>query len=171
MSIVHEWDERLGQSELQILIVQLGHFDLVPQILDILRIQGAIPLHPVDRENNIVTRDRRAIMPGRVRTDREVIDLAILRDPPGFGQVGPWLSIFVKADQAAEEQLIHIPVGGVVPVEQGIQTPEGTDESLGVNAPLLRLRKDRSGNGGRLLAEQQNSHDPQGNHDDQYLPA
>jgi hypothetical protein len=48
--VIHKWDKRLGKCELEVLVVQLGYFDLVPQILDILGIQRSIPFHPVDRE-------------------------------------------------------------------------------------------------------------------------
>ncbi len=141
-----------GRVNLRFLVVQLGDFDLVPQVFDILWVQGSLPLHTIDRENNIVAGDRLAIMPGRICADREVIDLAILRNAPGLSQVRTRLSVLVEMDQAAEEQPIHIPVGGVVPVEHGIQPSQGADEALRVNASLLRLRKDRSGNGRRLLA-------------------
>ncbi len=110
-------------------------------------------------------------MPDCILTDRKIIDRAILGDAPGLRQIGLRHAAFIELDQTAEEQAVHVTIGRVIPIQKGIKTPKGTDESFCVHASLFRLREDRPCDGRCLLAEKQDSHDAQCHHDDQYLPA
>ena len=169
--VIHEWNEGFRQGELDVFIVQFGDFDRSPEVLDILGIERARSLHPLDGEDHIVGGDGLTIVPDGVLADRKIIDRAILGDTPGFCKIGLRHAAFIELDQAAEEQAVHVTIGRVVPIQQGVKPSQGTDQSFGVHASLFRLREDRPCDGRCLLAEQQDSHDSQCHHDDQYLPA
>src|SRR5574340_144277 len=81
-NIIQERGVRLGQRELDVLVVQPLDFDLRPQLLNILRHQGSIALEQVDGEYDVITGDRLTILPDGVGADGGVIDGPIRTGAP-----------------------------------------------------------------------------------------
>src|SRR5215204_7182010 len=108
--VIHEWHKRFGQREFEVLIVQFCDFDFAPQVFDILRIQRARALHHLDGEDDIVTCDRRSVVPDSVRPNGKIIDRAIWSNAPCLRQICLWQAMFIKANETAENQTVYIAI-------------------------------------------------------------
>ncbi len=167
--VIQERHIRFRQDELDVLVVETGNLHLVPHGTHVRRVSRIFRPQQAQGEEHIIARDPRSIVPVGIGADGNVVNRSIGGDAPRFGQVGPGGAIGVETNQPAEEQAVDIAVGGIVEIEQRIQTPEGTDQGLGIDPPAGRFGQDRCGR--RLLRQQEHAHHHQRQNNDQDLPA
>ena len=85
--VVHKGRERLGQAELDGLFVEGGDLDFFPELAQVGGQGAVIGAQQVEGEDDIFTGDGLPVVEDGVLADGEVVDGAVLRDAPGFGEV------------------------------------------------------------------------------------